>query len=428
MKYTIENLIGSGGIAEVYRVKDENGHAWAMKRMLAAITDTKIISRFRGEIRIQSTLDHPNIVRVAATSAAGARPFYIMPLAQGSLHDGIDLGAIDAAEMVNIASQILDALVYAHQQGVLHRDIKPKNILKIETRYLIADFGFGKDVNFRGSYKTTTSDNWGTYWYAPPEQRQGLQYCDARSDIYSFGKLLLHCLIGDEVNQIPKTLDTKWQYIIRKCVRDDREHRWQSVAELKRHFDLVFGIDRPLVIDPDGLLGQLAELADAEEEIPVSQIRSLTNELMLIGDDEVLVRQVFRQLPRIVVEAWAKHDADGLREFIEKCDGLFTAGLPFAFCDIVADQYAIIHQISNDIELRQLLRDRLLLLGPAHNRWHVGEVFGKILATLRDPAEIVAAISALEANPQNAQWLKPYIAKATIDRRIRNAIGSGVRE
>jgi len=424
MNYSIQQRLGIGGLAEVFQAVDEAGNQWALKRLKAAITDEKLRSRFRQEVRIQSMLRHSHIVPVIAANPNAEHPFYVMPRADSNLEEEISRFSGNHPAFQEIATQIISGLTYAHEQRILHRDLKPRNILILGGHALIADFGLGKAIDREASYTTTTSDTWGTYWYASPEQENGLASCDVRSDIYSLGKLFLECLAGRRVNEIPETVSEAWQYIIRRCIRDDPSHRWQSMAELERQYRLVFGIKDSQAVDPANVMGKLAQIASQPAPITIDQLKEIQAIAVHLPDDEVLLRQVFDKLPPNLVSAWHKHDPAGFVRFVKAYDDSLGELLSFEYCDVVANQYAMIHDTLNDAELRDILRCRLYRLGPTHNRWHVGSTLGAALCSVRDPADIARVLDMIQAEPKMAVWNEGYCMDARIDKRIRDAMRS----
>lgn len=423
MKFTRLSLLGEGGLAQVWSAKDEEGRLWALKQLKPSVTDPKMVARFRNEIRIQASLAHPNILAVVAANVSAPNPFYVMPVAGSNLEQEIPVIASNPSGFVKTAKEMIDALTHAHGQGVYHRDLKARNVLRLGDKVCIADFGLGKAINIEASYTTTTSDQWGTYWYAPPEQSRGLRHCDHRSDIYSLGKLILHCLAGSRVGEIPPSLDSRWRYVIRGCIRDNPDERWQSMSQLKQQFDAVFGIDQPMVVDPEGLLQLISQIAVAGDGTTGPMLDKFLSAVAGVGEDEVLLRQVFDRLPENLVRAWAEKDGEGLFEFVNRYNDSLPTYIDFAYCDTIANQMAIIYKATNSPDLRELVRRRLFSLGPSHNRWHVGGVLAEIVATVRDAAEIVQVINLIGTDPQAAEWNARYLKdKATIDKRIRDAL------
>lgn len=335
-------------MAEVSIVETSGGRRLACKKLKSGVPE-KIKSRFRQEIRIQSSLDHPNIVKVLLAASRADPPYYYMPIADGNLFDDIKGIMQDPGKLIAIADQLLSALEYAHERRVLHRDLKPHNVLRFGDLYKISDFGLGKAINVEASYTTTTSDAWGTYWYAPPEQDRGLSECDERSDIYSFGKLLLHCLTAERPNEVPDTIDTKWAYIIRRCIRDDADKRWPSIATLKSRFDLIFEIDEADVVDPEDILGMLKEMALGSSSPDEAAIAEFAKKASCLLDDEILLRKVVDAMPRKVIAGLANYDQDFVNSMVKVYDESLGEYLDFDYCDIVANRYAAFHEFCNNI-------------------------------------------------------------------------------
>lgn len=420
MKYTHIEKIGEGGLAEVWRVEDQLKRVWALKKLREGQND-KEAARFRQEVRIQRRLNHDGIVEVVSANITVDRPFYIMPLATGSLEDAIPEIVNDPDMLIPIAKSILSGLAHAHNQGVFHRDLKPSNILMFDDEARIADFGLGKQLDVAASYTTTTSDKWGTQWYSPPEQIKGLKFCDEQSDVFSMGKLFLHCLTGRYANHMPLNLDPRWRFLIDKCIVDDKEGRWSGAAELQRRFAFVFQIDQSLAVDTEKMLADLARIA-TEEEVDEDDIRDFAEKVPLIAMDEVFLQKVVDNLPEALVIAWFDLDSVSFIQLIENFDGTLDGVTSFEYCDVIADQYAMIYANAADPGIREMIRARLFKLGPDNNRWHVGSVLAAILATIRDPADIASVVTLFERDEQLAKWNGSYMKSAEIDKRIRDAI------
>ncbi|MGP4020853.1 serine/threonine-protein kinase [Saccharopolyspora sp. 5N708] len=170
-----------------------------MDRNLAG--DTRFRERFRREVRVLSTLSHPNIVEVYTASAADADLLYlVMPFAEHDLRRLLADGPLDLATTVHVIGQVAAALDYALEHGVVHRDVKPGNILLTGTarHVYLCDFGIAKEIS--GENLTRAGEFYGTAHYAPPE-RLGADESDdpeldRRGEVYSLGALLYHCLTG----------------------------------------------------------------------------------------------------------------------------------------------------------------------------------------------------------------------------------------
>ena len=198
--YTVESEIGRGGMAVVYLAQDlRHDRRVAIKVLLPELTATLGGERFLQEIKTVASLQHPHILPLYDSGEAGGLLYYVMPYAEGeSLRQRLDREkqlAVD--ESVRIAVEVADGLDYAHRKGVVHRDIKPGNILLSERHAVIADFGIARAIEVaRADRVTSTGLGVGTPLYASPEQATAQETLDGRTDIYSLGCVLYEMLAG----------------------------------------------------------------------------------------------------------------------------------------------------------------------------------------------------------------------------------------
>jgi serine/threonine-protein kinase len=195
-RYEVQGPIGAGGYAAVLRVKNRaNGRVEALKiTTVAPGADPDALQRFREETRIAAALDHPSIVRVYASGDNGEILWYAMELVEGpSLSAG--RGRVHGdEEAARVAEALLDALAYSHARGVLHRDVKPENVLlAADGRPKLMDFGIAKSED--SSVRTKTGFLVGSPAYVSPEQLSG-DPLDGRTDVYSLGTTLFELLAG----------------------------------------------------------------------------------------------------------------------------------------------------------------------------------------------------------------------------------------
>ena len=203
-RYVVERELGAGGMATVYLARDlKHERSVAIKLLHPDIAESLGSERFLREIRLAAALTHPHILPLFDSGEAGGRMFYVMPNADGqSLRDRLDVvKQLPVDEAVRIASEVADALDYAHRRGVVHRDIKPENIMLHDGHALVADFGVGKAVLAAAEEARATLTQVGvtvgTPAYMSPEQAAG-DTIDGRSDLFALGCMLYEMLTGEQ--------------------------------------------------------------------------------------------------------------------------------------------------------------------------------------------------------------------------------------
>ena len=197
-RFLIERLLGRGGMSSVWQAYDEElGRAVAIKLLhTRRLESADSVDRFEREARTLALLAHPGIVTVIDRGETDGRPFIVCELVNGrDLHERIALeGRLPIAEALAIAVQVASALAYAHERGVIHRDVKPHNVLLTADGHAkLTDFGIARVDD--APALTQAGRVLGTGDYVAPEQAQG-HPLDGRADIYSLGALLFHCLTG----------------------------------------------------------------------------------------------------------------------------------------------------------------------------------------------------------------------------------------
>lgn len=198
-RYRLERELGAGGMATVYLADDlRHQRQVAVKVLRPELSASVGIERFLREITTTANLRHPNILPLFDSGEAAGFLYYVMPLVEGeSLRSRLTREPqLPVDEAVRLADEVADALHYAHSRGVVHRDVKPENVLLENGHAVVADFGIAHAMNASGGETlTAVGTSLGTPQYMAPEQASG-EVVDARADLYALGCMLYEMLAG----------------------------------------------------------------------------------------------------------------------------------------------------------------------------------------------------------------------------------------
>ena len=270
--YEIIEQAGAGGMGEVYKAKDTRLDRIVAIKVLPATfaLNEDIKQRFEREAKTISSLNHPNICTLYDVGQENGLQYLVMEFLEGeTLSERIKRGAIPIKEFLEISIQVADALDKAHRQGLIHRDLKPGNIMLTKTGAKLLDFGLAKiqmDSSAPGMQSITQTTPLtgvgtllGTMQYMAPEQLEGAE-ADTRSDIFAFGAVMYEMATGARafgggsqasliasilkeeprsVSEISPALPPILEQTISQCIAKDPEQRWQSVGDLKRSLQWI---------------------------------------------------------------------------------------------------------------------------------------------------------------------------------------------
>ncbi len=264
-RYRVERELGQGGMSTVFLAEDlKHQRQVAIKVLREDLAASMGAARFLREIQIAAQLQHPNILPLLDSGNAGGLLFYVMPFVKGqSLRDRLDReGELPIGEAVRLLIEVADALAVAHEHGVVHRDIKPDNVMLSGRHALVTDFGVARavaegrsDATGGGAHGgiTTLGVAVGTPAYMSPEQAAADPHVDQRSDIYAVGAMAYELLTGrppftgatpqqvlaaqvtetpDPVSKRRASIPPALEAVIMRCLEKRPADRWQSAGEL----------------------------------------------------------------------------------------------------------------------------------------------------------------------------------------------------
>ncbi len=266
--YRIVSSLGAGGMGEVYRATDTKLQRDVALKVLPPdmARDPERLARFQREARAVAALNHPHIVTIFSVEESDGVHFLTIELVEGhSLDRRISSGALPAAEIIEIAKAMADALSAAHEKGIVHRDLKPANVMVTDDgRVKVLDFGLAKDINAQASAGDATLTSaqtqigvvMGTPAYMSPEQISG-RALDHRTDIFSLGVLLHEMCTGrrpftghssaeltssilrddpPSITDSRSDLPADLARIVRRCLEKDPRHRVQTARDISNEF------------------------------------------------------------------------------------------------------------------------------------------------------------------------------------------------
>ncbi len=258
--YRITRELGAGVMSRVYHAIEVALEREVVIKVLPPdVTGGVSVDRFKREMQLVARLQHPHIVPVLSTGAAGDVLFYVMPFIKGESLGGklTRVNTLPIGECARYLREVADALHYAHQQGLVHRDVKPDNVLISNGHALVTDFGVARALGTGGSEEggglTSAGNASGTPVYVAPEQAMAGPHVDHRADIYAFGVMAYEMLAGqppfvaptpqaliaEHISKEPEplrrardTVPKGLEELVMRCLAKRPADRFQDAAEM----------------------------------------------------------------------------------------------------------------------------------------------------------------------------------------------------
>ncbi len=335
-RYVLRGELGHGGMGVVYRAWDPSlDREVALKVVKAGeLAEPAQVERFDREARLAARLRHPGIVPVHEVGVLEGRHYFTMDLIEGrSLKEILVERTTPLGQVVRLLAQVARAVDHAHRNGVVHRDLKPQNVL-VEglDRALVADFGLARDVKWEGAQQATVSGQiMGTPAYMAPEQARGERGAvDARSDVWALGAILYEALAGrppfqgespfEVISQVlsddptpPRRMDPAaprdLEVVCLKALEKDAARRYASAADLADDLDR-FLAGEPIHARPVSALGRLVRTAGRHRRAVLAVAVAVLGAATVWGAGAIERR---REVARLIEAATgAEREAEGL--------------------------------------------------------------------------------------------------------------------
>lgn len=439
---------GFGVVDEVVRI-DADGRsmsgALAMKSLKPEYAhNAEVRARFVREVRLQDELDHPNVMQIVGRNLSADPPYFLMPLAESNLRARLREGFAGQRDwLVPVFLQILEGVAHAHgrsregepetgQRGpVVHRDLKPDNILFVDDVPRVADFGLGKRLDADDSGLTRTHVFMGTEPYAAPEQFSSTKDVGPPADVYALGKLLWEMLTGTEPEVLHVELEAvprEFRWFLAKCTRRRPDERYPNASEALQAFRQFLSSPQLVGSPIEAAERLVAQWATGEsEKARIAAVRSLDDLLQRSAGEEELFFKAVPRLPDELLALYVAELPEPFGEMLSIYDEHISGGLPFAYCDIVADFYSQIWTISGDVDVQRRVLARLISVGASHNRWHVGDVVCRLLLKVDDVSTATMAAEVIRADPGHAEWFWSWFEKRALANPIADAFAEVIQ-
>jgi len=420
--------LGSGSFGEVYACTEEQGTDGLAIKFLKDewLDNDEYRERFRTEARLQRRLKHPHVLPIVDSKLRAERPWIVMPRASSNLTDELERNDHDALWRLDIFRKVLEGMAYAHDQNVLHRDLKPCNVLFVDDEPMISDFGMGKNLASDATTRAlTTHSPIGTLAYMAPEQYTDPANARKPADVYALGKLLwelvTHSLPRPWAPDCTIIEDPKLRSFIERCCEEEPSMRFRDAAEALRAWDSVVGELAPAGSPVEKAQELIEEWARTPPGPDIKVVRRLDALFHRCTDEEQLYFDLVPTLPRGLIAQYAvelPREFDELfRTYLSHIDG----GLPFDYCDDVARLCAEVFDCASQDSLRKLAFQTMLRIGATHNRYPVADEVRSLLWGISDERSAQLAAEVVTEEPTAVWYIHWQLFRRPLPDAVREA-------
>lgn len=409
-RYENTRRVGSGGFGVVWEVKRSSDDQLFAKKELAVEGDSDAISRFIREVRIQSSLRHPNIIKVIGKRLTRSPYFYIMPLYDRSLFEELDSIVGEEERIYNVFEAVLEAVAYAHDQGVIHRDLKPENVLMdSDADVVVSDFGLGRIVDALSTRLTRSGDRFGTALYCAPEQVRSPKSAGPPADVFSLGRMLYELYAGELTTAVQdlSELPANVSLIVERATKRDPNDRFSDAGEMLSVFRSLCGGEMDDSHESlNKLVGKITVVNQATED----DLDQLSQILASVSSNEDAIHSAVMSLPPQVFAQLADGYDSVARSVIKTfCNQLNRQSWGFDYTDSIGSVCENLFDSIRHAEIKVALLVSVLFVGVGHNRWAVMKTFGRMLANANGSAEARRFAAELAEYPRQLDHVSSYV-------------------
>jgi hypothetical protein len=432
-RFRFGKRIGGGGMGEVRAAQRVDAHGNVLDDKLAVksmdvtfLTSPEAVKRFKREVKTQRKLDHPNIMPIVGQNLEASPPWFAMPLADGNLHDEIPSDGMGVPQAADAVRQILAGLAHAHDHDVVHRDIKPLNVLRVGNALKLSDFGLVKSLAPDATDLTRTHQRMGTEPFMAPEQWDTPKAVGKPADVYAVGKLL--CMLSTGKQPPIRAYDLggvaqEFHYFVIRCCDPDPAGRYPDAGAALKAFDAFMRTDG----DPEETAKVLAQgaaeaLDGIDRDDADAALAALAAHLVHHADDGDMYRAIIPRLAHNVVRALLDADTTAFATVLRSYDEHIDVSLDFDYCDLVARFYRLVWRTTDDLKTREIILARLIDLGATHHRYLVRDVVAELLSGIKDKATEMMAVSVIGSDPSHAAWHAEEALKQKLPRSVARAL------
>lgn len=367
--------INRGGFGIIDEVVCEDGNHYARKLFSpsdqfkgdVALCD-RLKVRFIREVRTQKILPVDYFIPILFDDLVSANPYFIMPLAEDVYTNEIERCKNEGRNPEGLGD-ILNALEFLHDKGLVHRDLKPQNVLKHNGAWKLADFGLiSQDKEILSQTITTSKQAFGTTMYCAPEQVTEFNRITPQADIYSFGAIL-HDIFTDG-NRVPYSelgATGEIGQIINKCTRHKKEQRFKNIKSIRSKLLTLLSSNQTTSKNETDIEWQ-AKFVDIEQW----DEDTLENFVFYLKQSETIGNLVFNQLTEDNLHIIHSLNRELYNEFaLVYLDWVYNKSFNFDYCDVVVGNVYSIYQQTKDVEVKSNCAISAAELGKSHNRWYV---------------------------------------------------------